>query len=150
MKPVLVALVLLLIGVTSAESEHVKVNNFDVSFELNKTHDYKVNTEDGFNGSLLIRTLDGPIEINLFKYPNSIDASTILNNKKGSDVTIDGLPAKNSLLLTNQAAAYQLVEYYPDLKNGKATTYAVVAIGSGIDLFSVVDFLKSLQIKAGV
>jgi hypothetical protein len=148
MKLVFIILTLLLIGAVSAATENVKVNKFDVSFDLNKTHDYKVDTRDGINGSLLIRTLDGPIEINLFKYPNSIDALTILNNKKGSDVTIDGLPAKNSLLLTNQSI-YYMFEYFPDLKNGKATTYALVAIGTGIDLFSAVDFLKSMQIKIG-
>jgi len=149
MKLFFIALALLLIGVASAGMETANVNNFKVSFDLNKTHDYKVDTKDGFNGSLLIRTLDGPIEISLFKYPFSIDALTQLNNMKGSDIIIDGLPAKNSLILTNQTGAYQIVEYFPDLKNGKATTYALVAIGTGIDLFSAADFLKSLYIKTG-
>jgi hypothetical protein len=149
MKLGLFALSVLLLGVVSAEMETVNVNNFKVSFELNKTHDYKLDTKDGFNGSLLIRTFDGPIEISLFKYPYSIDALTLLNNKKGSDIIIDGHPAKNSMLLTDQSAAFNIVEYYPDLINGKATTYALVGIGTGIDLFNAVEFLKSLHIKVG-
>ncbi|MDD1753466.1 MAG: hypothetical protein LUQ38_10320 [Methanotrichaceae archaeon] len=49
MKLALIALAVLLIGVASAERENIKVNSFDVSFELNKTHDYKVDTNNGTN-----------------------------------------------------------------------------------------------------
>ena len=148
MKLIFIALAVLLIGAASGAVEHVKVNNFDVSFELNKTHDNKVDTKDGINGSVLIRTLDNPIEISLIKYANNIDAAKQLKNSRAADITIDGLPAKNFLILA-QGNSFYGVEYYPDLKDGKAKTYALIAIGTGLDLFTVVDFLKSLHIEVG-
>lgn len=96
MKLIFISLAVLLIGAASGAAEHVKVNNFDVSFELNKTHDFKVDTKDGINGSVLIRTLDNPIEVNLIKYANDIDAAKQLKNSRASDITIDGFLQKIS------------------------------------------------------
>jgi hypothetical protein len=149
MKVILIVIAVMLIGAASAERENVKVNNFDVSFELNKTHDYKIDTNDGINGSILIRTLDNPIEISLVKYQKDLDAAKQLNNSRASDIMVDGLTGKNFLIVTEQGNSFYGVEYYPDLKDGKARTYALIAIGTGLDIFTAVDFLKSLHIGVG-
>ena len=80
----------------------------------------------------MIRTLDNPREISLIKFSKDLDAAKQLKNSRTSDITIDGLPGKNFLIVTNQGKSFYCVEYYPDLKDGKTKTYVLVAIGTGL------------------
>lgn len=141
MKLILIFITLILVEISSAEREYVKVNEFNVSFELNQTHDFKVNSDNGINGSIKINTSDGFLILTLSRDSTSApktwaqDFIRFLGTSWTELIEIDG----GKGVLFSYPPKY-LVLYYPDPKVG-------ITIGSyGLPLNTTADFLRSIHV----
>ena len=154
MKLALILATLMLLGVASAE--HAKVNGFDVSFELNKTHDTAVDTGNGINGSATIRTFDGDLALVLYRYakPLSVNSTWINDNLIALHSQV-GVPAEQVVVDKNPAIFIVSMSkdtgkpiynalYYPDLKAGKANTF--VSITSTLPFYTTADLLRTIHV----
>ena len=137
---------------TKVGREYAKVNGFNVSFQLNETHDFKVNQSDGINGSVAIRTFNGSMIVNIFRYPtprsinstwvNDYIASFSVNNTvqaievdKGQGICVIG---------NDKGSPWFVVLYDPDLTNGKVNVVAVII--SNLPLYETADLLRTIHV----
>ena len=62
-----------------------KFNWFNVSFELNQTHDVVVDPGNGVNGTLTVRTFDGALTTSLIRYskPYSVNSTWVQDRLTG-------------------------------------------------------------------
>jgi hypothetical protein len=156
MKLVLISVALLvLIGVASAEQTKTKINAFNVSFELNKTHDIVVDPGDNTNGSITIRTFDGALTATLIRYPQSHSVNSTWVQDGLVSLLNMGIPAepqvidnKSGVLIisTSKDTGRPIygVLYYPDMKGGKATAF--VSISSTLPFYATADLLRTIHI----
>lgn len=156
MKLVLFLLAVTLIGITSAEREYVKVNQFNVSFDLNQTHDVIVDQGDGINGSAKIRTFDGSFTIYPAKYQKAIPINytwTIEDWAELSSLNILGEIAEidghkgiiyiNSVNMKPQYAAF----YHPDIQEEHPSeTNFAVSITSDLSFYATSDLIRSIHV----
>ena len=94
MKLALILAMLMLAGVASAEREYVQVNDFNVSFDLNQTHDTVIDAGNGINGSVAIRTFDGSMICNLFRYPEPLSVNSTWLQENLAVIPRNGAPAE--------------------------------------------------------
>lgn len=155
MKQILIFVALMLIGVTSAEREYAQVNDFNVSLDLNQTHDTVIDAGDGINGSVAIRTFDGSITCNLFRYPEPLKLNSTWLRENLAALPANGVPAEEievdqnrGILIVSMSSdtgepIYGTV-YYPDIKEGKANAF--VSITSTLPFYTTADILRTLQV----
>lgn len=153
MKLALIFVALVLIGMASAE--HAKVNGFNVSFELNQTHDVVVDKGDGINGSLTVRTFEGALTTNLIRYPKTSSVNSTWIQDGLISMSSSGVPAEPQEIDKNQGILlipmskdtgrpiYRTL-YYPDLKAGKANTF--VLITSTLPFYTTADLLRTIHV----
>jgi len=155
MKLALILVALMLIGVASAGVEHAKVNGFNVSFELNQTHDVVVDPGNGVNGTLTVRTFDGALTTSFIRYskPSSVNSTWV---RDGLIALFKiGIPAEQLEIDNNQGVFIISMSkdtgkpvygalYYPDLKTGKANTF--VSITSTLPFYTTADLLRTVHV----
>ena len=157
MKPAIILAVMMLIGVASAEREYVQVNDFNVSFDLNQTHDSVVNNGDGVNGSLAIRTFEGSMTCNLFRYPQPLYVNSTWLQENLAIIPRNGAPAEQIEVDKKQGVLVILMSndtgkpikgafYYPDMQEGKANTF--VSVTSTLPFYTTADLLRTLHVTA--
>jgi hypothetical protein len=155
MRLILIFVALMLIGVTSAEREHAKVNGFNVSFELNQTHDTVIDTGNGANGSVAIRTFDGSMTCILIRYPKPLSLNSTWLQENLIAVPRNGLPVEQIEVDKNQGIfiismssdtgepIYGAI-YYPDIQAGKANTF--VSVTSSLPFYTTADLLRTIKV----
>jgi hypothetical protein len=155
MKLALILAALMLIGVASAERENAEVNGFNVSFDLNQTHDTVIDTGNGINGSVAIRTFGGSFTCNLFRYPKplSLNATWLKDNLIA--LPRNGVPAEQIEVDKNQGIfiismssdtgepIYGAI-YYPDIQAGKANTF--ISVTSSLPFYTTADLLRTIKV----
>jgi hypothetical protein len=141
MKPfVLLALFLvssILVGCAMAEREHVQVGQFNISFEMNNTHEIK-NVEDGID----IRTFDGTVSVIVAE--DKSGTSTLddlldlldLGYNRVEKIQVDG---KDARMISFISGGY-IVLYYPQ-------PGWVTQVYSKLPMIETSDFLKSLHVE---
>ena len=155
MKLALILVALMLTGVASAGFEHAKVNGFNVSFELNQTHDVVVDPGNSVNGTLTVRTFDGALTTSLIRYskPYSVNSTWVQDGLNG--LFKAGVPAESITIDKNQGVFISSVSkdtgkpvygvlYYPDLKAGKANTF--VSVTSTLPFYTTADLFRSIHV----
>ena len=157
MKLALILTALMLIGVASAERENAEANGFNVSFDLNQTHDTAIDTGNGINGSVSIRTFDGSMTCNLFRYPKplSLNATWLKDNLIA--LPRNGVPAEQIEVDKNQGIfiismssdtgepIYGAI-YYPNIQAGKANTF--VSVTSSLPFYTTANLLRTIKVEA--
>jgi hypothetical protein len=155
MKLALILVALMLIGVGSAEREHAKVNEFNVSFDLNQSHDTVVDTGDGINGSVTIRTFDGNMAYSLFRYPKPLSVNSTWVQDNLIALSRMGVPTEQVEVDKNQGIfiismsndtgrpIYGAI-YYPDMKAGKANTF--VSVTSTLPFYTTADLIRTIHV----
>jgi len=155
MRRILVFVALALIGAASAESEYAKVNDFNVSFDLNQTHDTVIDTDDGINGSVTIRAFDGSVTYNLVRYPKPLSLNSTWLRDNLIALPTNGVPAEQIeidkqqgifiISMSNDTGEpiYGAI-YYPEIQSGKANTF--VSITSTLPIYTTVDLLKTMHV----
>jgi hypothetical protein len=155
MRLILVIVALIFIGAASAESEYAKVNGFNVSFDLNQTHDIVIDTGDGINGSVTIRAFDGSITYVLFRYPKPLSLNSTWLSENLMALPTNGVPAEQIEIEKKQGIfiismsndtgepIYGAI-YYPDLESGKINTF--VSITSTLPIYTTVDLLRTTHV----
>ena len=155
MKLALILTAMMLIGVTSAERENVQVNDFNVSFDLNQTHDTVIDTGDGINGSVAIRTFDGSMTCNLFRYPKPLTVNSTWLRQNLAVLPRSGVPAEQIEMDNSQGVLVILMSndtgkpikgafYYPEMQAGKANAF--VSITSTLPFYTTADMLRTIQV----
>jgi len=155
MKIALILAAIMLIGVASAEREYAKVNGFNVSFDINQSHDTVIDTGDGINGSLAIRTFEGSFTYYLVQYPKPL----LLNSTWLSDnliaLSTNGIPAEQIdvdtikgifiISMSNDTGEpiYGVI-YYPYIQAGKTNTF--VSVTSTLPFYTTADLLRTIKI----
>ena len=151
----MILVALMLTGVASAEREYAKVNEFNVSFELNKTHDVVIDAGNSINGSLAIRTFEGTLTISLIQYPkpHSVNSTWLRDGLIG--LSNMGAPAEaveidksQSIFIISMSRdtgrpVYGAL-YYPDLNAGKASRF--ISISSTLPFYTTADLLRTIQV----
>ena len=155
MKLALILAALMLIGFASAEREYAKVNGFNVSFDLNQTHDTVIDTGDGINGSVAIRTFDGDMTFNLVQYPKPFSVNSTWVRDNLIELQRAGVPSEKVEVDKNQGIfiiemsndtgrpIYGAV-YYPDIKAGKASTF--ISVTSKLPFYTTADLLRTVHV----
>ncbi len=157
MRPILIFVALMLIGVASADRENAQVNDFTISFDLNKTHDTVIDTGNGINGSVEIRTFEGSITCNLFRYPKPLPLNSTWLKDNLAMFSRNGAPAEQIEIDGDQGIFIVSMSgdtgepiygamYYPDVEKGKANTF--VSITSTLPFYTTADFLRTVQVMA--
>lgn len=153
----LILIILVLIGTASAEIEYVKVNGFNVSFDLNQTHDTTVDIEDSINGSMKIRAFDGSMTCNLFRYPKTLSVNSTWVQESLIALSNAGIPAEKIEVDNNQGIfiismsndtgepIYGVI-YYPDIQTGKANIF--VSLTSTLPFYTTADLLRTIHVVA--
>ena len=155
MKLALILTVMMLIGITSAEREYVQVNDFNVSFDLNQTHDTVIDTGDGINGSVAIRTFDGSMTCNLFRYPKPLTVNSTWLQENLAAIPRNGAPAEQIAIDNSQGVLVILMSndtgkpikgafYYPDMQGAKANAF--ISVTSTLPFYTTADLLRTLQV----
>lgn len=155
MRRILVFVALALIGAASAEIEYAKVNDFNVSFDLNQTHDTVIDTGDGINGSVTIRAFDGSVTYNLVRYPKPLSLNSTWLRDNLIALPTNGVPAEQ-IEIDKQQGIFIIsmsndtgepiygVIYYPEIQSGKTNTF--VSITSTLPIYTTVDLLKTMHV----
>jgi hypothetical protein len=153
--PILAAL--MLIGVTSAEHENIEVNDFIVSFDLNKTHDTVSDTGDGINGSVAIRTFEGSFTCNLIRYPKPLSLNSTWLRDNLIALPTNGIPAEQIEVDRSQGIFIISMSsdtgkpiygafFYPDLQAGNASAF--VSVTSTLPVYTTADLLRTFHVEA--
>jgi len=153
MKLILIIVALVLMGVASAE--HASVNGFNVSFDLNQTHDVVVDQGNSINGSITVRTFEGSLITNLIRYPKTFSVNSTWINEDLTALSDIGLPAEpfdvdnnHGVLIISMSKdtgkPIYGVLYYPDLKAGKAKTF--VSITSTLPFYATSDMIRTMHV----
>lgn len=138
---------------TKFEREYVKVNGFNVSFQLNQTHDFKVDQGNGINGSVTIRTFDGSMTVDIYRYPTPRSMNSTWVNEGIAREQELKLPSETIevdksqgyyLIYNNNGYPMFIVFYIPDLINGKTNTG--VTIVSNLPLYETADLLRTIHV----
>jgi hypothetical protein len=157
MKLALILAALMLIGFASAEREYAKVNGFNVSFDLNQTHDTVIDTGDGINGSVAIRTFDGYMDFSLVQYPKPlpVNSTWVRDNLialpragvSSEKIEVDKNLGVFIIQMSNDTGRpiYGAV-YYPDMKAGKANTF--ISVTSTLPFYRTADLLRTVHVTA--
>ena len=130
-------LVLALLGSVSAEKEFAKAGLFNISFEMNATHEIK-EIEDG----IYIRTLDGNIAVDVNRDKSgasNLDAFIKLALPHESSVEKLQIDGKDARLINVLEGGY-VVLYYP------RTGWCAMII-SDLSMKEIPDFFKTLHIE---
>jgi hypothetical protein len=155
MKLALILVALMLIGVASAGLEHAKVNGFNVSFDLSQTHDVVVDSGNGVNGTLTVRTFDGALTTSLIRYskPYSVNSTWVQDDlvalfKLGAPAEQIGIDKNQGVFIISMSKdtgkpVYGAL-YYPDLKAGKANTF--VSVTSTLPFYTTADLLRTMHV----
>jgi len=155
MKLALILAALMLIGVASAERENAEVNGFNVSFELNQTHDTAIDTGDGINCSVAIRTFDGLMTCKLFRYPKPFPLNSTWLQENLIALPRNRVPAEQVEVDKNQGIfmismsgdtgepVYRAF-YYPGMQGGKANTF--VSVTSTLPFYTTADLLRTIHV----
>jgi hypothetical protein len=157
MKLTLILAALMLIGIASAERENSEVNEFNISFDLKQTHDTVIDKGDGINGSVVIRTFEGTLTYNFFRYPKPLSLNSTWLRDNLIALPTNGVPAEQIEVDKNQGIflismssdtgepIYGVI-YYPDMQAGKATTF--VSVTSTLPLYTTADLLRTINVNA--
>jgi|GEM_PF-1484801 hypothetical protein len=155
MKIALILAALMLIAVASAEREYVQVNDFNISFNLNQTHDAVVDTGDDINGSVSIRTFEGSMTCNLFRYPKPLTVNSTWLQQNLAVLPRSGVPAEQIEVDNSQGVLVILMSndtgkpikgafFYPDMQKGEANAF--VSITSTLPFYTTADLLRTIQV----
>jgi len=157
MKLALILVALMLIGVAAAEREYAIVNGFNVSFDLNQTYDVVIDTGDGINGSVTIRTFEGSFTCNLVRYPKPLSLNSTWLRDNLIALPINGVPAEQ--IKVDKAQGIFIISmssdtgepifgaiYYPDIRAGNASTF--VSVTSTLPFYTTADLLRTLHVDA--
>lgn len=153
MRLILVIVALMLIGVASAE--HASINGFNVSFDLNKTHDVVTDQGNGINGSITIRTFDGSLTTNFVRYPKPYPVNSTWVQDDLVSLARLGIPAEPLVIDNNQGVMIISISKdtgkpiygvlsYPGMKAGKTNTF--VSIVSSLPFYTTSDLLRTIHI----
>ena len=126
-----------LLGSVSAEREFAQVGLFNISFEMNRTHDIK-EIEDG----IYIRTLDGNIVVDLGRDKSgttNLDEFIKLTGAKHPSVETLQIDGKDARLATTIGGGY-IALYYP-LQGW------IAIVASDLSMKEIPDFFKTLHIE---
>jgi len=156
MKPILMLIALMLIGMASAERENVQVNDFNISFDLNKTHDTAIDKGDGINGSVVIRTFEGSITCELFRYPKPLQLNSTWieenlagwprNGHPAEQIVVDGSQGIFVVGMSNDGKPAYRAMFYPDVKEREVTAF--VSIISTLPFYTTADFLRTIKVRS--
>jgi|WetSurMetagenome_2_1015567.scaffolds.fasta_scaffold21519_1 hypothetical protein len=155
MRLILLFIGLILIGTASSEVEYAKVNEFNVSFNLNQTHDTVIDAGDGINGSVTIRTFEGSVTYDLFRYPEQISLNSTWLRENLIALPSNGVPAEQIEIDKKQGVFIISISndtgepiygafYYPDMQSEKANTF--VSITSTLPIYTTVDLLRTMHV----
>lgn len=155
MKLVLILSALILIVMTSAGCEFVKINGFNVSYTAILIHNCAPDNGDGTNGSVNISTPEsGNMKIYLTKFPkplslNSMWAQDLVSSLRqnlgipAEMIEIDGSQGVIGFNNVKGKPSYNVV-YYPDLNAGKAKTS--VSISSDMSFYATSDLIRTIHV----
>jgi hypothetical protein len=155
MKIAMILVALMLIGVASAEREYAQVNDFNVSFNLNQTHDAVIDIGDGINGSVSIRTFDGSITCNLFRYPEPLKLNSTWLRENLAALPKKGVPGEEievdkekALLIISMSGdtgepIYGAM-YYPEIREEKASAF--ISITSTLPFYTTADLFRTIEV----
>lgn len=149
----LAILILLLVGaVASAQRDYAQAGPFNVSFDINKTHEIIVDPSKNLNQTLHIKTFDGKADVTILNY--AISSSTIdlggytipeiyIDNMRTYDersIVVDDRPAYLLISISDTSQIYYFAEYYP-------SSTCEVRLVSTLPLLDTAHLLETIHIE---